>query len=264
MTRVWFGCQATRISVTLADVSSLPLAVVVGGNCKLVRSKIGVTQDELARCARFIGLRWNAAKVGDFEAGRSAPTFATVLAVTLALQMALDDAAERRGDIPEEWARKHGISGRVTLADLVGGEGEVALTGSLSVPAAQVEAVCRGRAFHRFDLQYNPPPTDPDEMATTVWVGKVLEDNVEPALTKLVWEGAAASTLERSGLTEHRLAKRLSINRARLAHISFQLWQSTFSEERDRRAGPDANQQKRGRVSRELRAELEEALANGG
>ena len=82
-------------------------------------------------------------------------------------------------------------------------------------------------------------------------------------LTKMVWEGAAASTLERSGLTEHRLAKRLSISHARLAHVSFQLWQSTFSEERDRRAGTDANQQKRGRVSRELRAELEKALADG-
>ena len=36
-----------------------------------------------------------------------------------------------------------------------------------------------------------------------------------------------------------------------------------MQKERDRRAGPDANQQKRGRVSRELRAELEEALGNG-
>jgi len=67
----------------------------------------------------------------------------------------------------------------------------------------------------------------------------------------------------RSELTEHRLAKRLGISPARLAHVSFQLWQSTFTEERDRRAGPDANQQKRGHVSRALRAELEKALADG-
>jgi hypothetical protein len=45
--------------------------------------------------------------------------------------------------------------------------------------------------------------------------------------------------------------------------VSFQLWQGTFTEERDRRAGPDANQQKRGRISRDLRAELEKALADG-
>jgi hypothetical protein len=41
------------------------------------------------------------------------------------------------------------------------------------------------------------------------------------------------------------------------------LWQRTFSEERDRRAGADANQQKRGQESRTLRAELEKALADG-
>jgi hypothetical protein len=45
--------------------------------------------------------------------------------------------------------------------------------------------------------------------------------------------------------------------------VSFRLWHRTFSEERDRRAGPDANQQKRGRVSRELRTELENAIADG-
>jgi hypothetical protein len=45
--------------------------------------------------------------------------------------------------------------------------------------------------------------------------------------------------------------------------VSFQLWHSTFSDERDQRAGPDANQQKRGRISRELRAELEKALSDG-
>jgi hypothetical protein len=41
------------------------------------------------------------------------------------------------------------------------------------------------------------------------------------------------------------------------------LWHGTFSEERDRRAGPDATQQKKGRISRELRTELEKALTDG-
>ena len=35
-----------------------------------------------------------------------------------------------------------------------------------------------------------------------------------------------------------------------------------FREERDRRAGEDANRQKKGRITRELRAELEKALAD--
>jgi hypothetical protein len=69
--------------------------------------------------------------------------------------------------------------------------------------------------------------------------------------------------LHRSGLAEQRLAKALSIGDARLAELSSQLWHSSFSEERDRRAGPGANQQKKARVSRELRVEIEKALADG-
>jgi hypothetical protein len=40
-------------------------------------------------------------------------------------------------------------------------------------------------------------------------------------------------------------------------------WKRTFVAERDRRAGPDANAQRRGQVSRQLKAELKEALPNG-
>lgn len=69
--------------------------------------------------------------------------------------------------------------------------------------------------------------------------------------------------VDRSGLAEQRLAKTLGISAGRLADASAQLWGATFSDERDRRAGVGANQQKRGAISRELRAELEKALADG-
>jgi transcriptional regulator with XRE-family HTH domain len=254
---VSFGCQATGISVTLDDVSSQSLAVVVGGNCKRIRAEIGITQDELARWARLLGLRWNAAKVGDFEAGRSAPTFVTVLAVTLALQMALEGSAETRGEIPE-WG--------VTLADLVAGEGQIALTDNFSVPAAQVEAVCRGRIFTAFDPQYRRPERSMQEEiqdAIAEQRGISTEELARQRRDEKALFDKLIDLRLRSGLTEHRLAKRLNISPARLADLSFELWQSTFSEERDRRAGPDANQQKRGQVSRALRAELEIVIADG-
>jgi transcriptional regulator with XRE-family HTH domain len=207
------------------------LAAVVGRNCKRIRSEFDTTQDELAGFARRVGLRWTTSSVGDFEAARSAPTFATVLAVTAALQRAWEVEMAHRAIV----AQLHGratpeIGPGVTLADLVGQDGLLALTDSLSVPAAAVAEVCRGRPF------------------TLEWGG--------PA-------DGVTNVLRQSGLTEERLARRLGINRARLAHVSSRLWQSTFSEERNRRAGPDANQQKRGRVSRELRAELEKAIADG-
>lgn len=110
------------------------------------------------------------------------------------------------------------------------------MTDNISVPAALLADVCRGQPFAFQPSCENGPPPAPER---------------------------AAELLQRSGLTENRLARRFGVEHSRLADVSFRLWQSTFSEERDRRAGEDANQQKRGRVSRELRAELEKALADG-
>ena len=93
-------------------MSSRSVAEVIGANCKRIRTDIGVTQDFLAHFARIAGLRWNAAKVGDFEAGKSEPTFKTVLAVTLALDMAWHFQVATRATPYEK-------PGGVRLADLV-------------------------------------------------------------------------------------------------------------------------------------------------
>jgi transcriptional regulator with XRE-family HTH domain len=238
-----------------------PLAVVVGRNCKRVRRAIGITQDDLARHARTIGLDWTETRVGHFEAGRSAPTFATVLALCLALDLARqENAPQGSGTAPTA----------VTLADLLGDKGFVELTDRLNfVPAPLLADVCRGAPFAW-------PPAD------EYWDAAKPEVEVEPGVQKrraartaaLVRKAqaqmAAALTLDvkgRSGLTEQRLAKSLwpfSEERdERLAALSLRLWNGTFSEERDRRAGLDATPQKRGRITRELRAELEKALADG-
>jgi transcriptional regulator with XRE-family HTH domain len=218
---------------------SQPLAVVVGQNCKRIRTSAGVTQEELAKYAHRMGLRWGASAVGDFEGGRSAPTFATVLVVTAALSKALEVVAVQRGE-------PYGPG--VTLADLVGGRGYVELTDALPfIPEAVIADVCRrGRPF------------EVDEQAVQQRAARTAE-----LVADLSVNVDIASIEQRSGLAEQRLAKRLKVGDELLAGASFRLWRKTFSEERDRRAGPDANQQKKGRISRELRAELEKALADG-
>jgi transcriptional regulator with XRE-family HTH domain len=233
------------------------LAVVVGRNCRRIRSAIGVTQDDLARHVRSVGLDWTETRVGHFEAGRSAPTFATMLAVTLALELARQEATAGQGA---------SVDSGVTLADLVGSKGYVELTERLNfVPVPLIADVCRGEPFRwpppdeywqaaRPDVEVDPGVQE-RRAARTAAVVKDARAQMAAAL-KLDVEG-------RSGLTEQRLAKRLKVSDAELASVSFRLWNGTFSEERDRRAGPDANPQKRGRVTRELRAELEKAIADG-
>lgn len=232
-----------------------PLAVVVGRNCQVIRSKLEVTQEQFARYAREVGLRWTASKVGDFERGRRELTFGTALAVCLALSKAHADAKER--GIP--------VGRPVTLAELVQFDGNVVLTPDGPDPLGEaVAGACRGR----------PWPLETVELlgADEVGVQEVHKSIRGYALSRAIVDGyldpdvAAADlalTRQRSGLTEDRVAQRLGISRDRLAAVSFRLWQSTFSEKRDQLAGPEANAQKRGRVARELRSELEKALASG-
>ena len=205
-------------------MSSRSLAEVVGANCRRIRNEIGVTQDELALYARTHGLKWNAAKVGDFEAGRSEPTLATVLKVGMALQQVLAFAHVAASAIRDRDIRRIDVR----LADLLESADElVALTDDLSITTADLANVAHGEAFP------SPIRRHGDE-------------------------------LQRSGLAEQRLAKALGISGSRLADVSFRLWGRTVSEERDNRAGAGANRQKKARVSRDLRAEIERAVAHGG
>ena len=67
-------------------------------------------------------------------------------------------------------------------------------------------------------------------------------------------------TVIQSGATEKRTWKALGISSTLLADLSAALWNRTFSQERDRRAGKGANAQKRGQVSRQMRKELQAAI----
>ncbi|XTP33446.1 helix-turn-helix domain-containing protein [Mycobacterium sp. TJFP1] len=223
------------------------LAAVVGRNCKRIRTEAGITQDEFARYARSLGLRWKATTVADFESGRSAPTFATVLAVSLALHSAARNEAARQGD----------LSVSVLLSELLAAEDgkQVQLNDDLQLPAALVAAVCEGKPWSSppWGLWVPTPGLETKE-SLEFWREMMPGDEVGSPPERLML---------RSGSTEDRLARQLGIKLAQLADLSYALWNRTFSEERDRRAGPDANQQKKGRVSRELRVELERELNNG-
>jgi hypothetical protein len=103
---------------------------------------------------------------------------------------------------------------------------------------------------------------------TSVEIMKRAMALISSAQAESIAAGVAVAVLRRSGLAEDRLAQRLGVNPDELALMSSQLWAGrTFSEERDLRAGPEANAQKRGQVSRTLQADLarlKERRANGG
>ena len=60
--------------------------------------------------------------------------------------------------------------------------------------------------------------------------------------------------------SDARICKSLGISREIGVAAMALLWKSTFVAERDRLAGPDANAQRRGQISRQLKAELQKAV----
>ena len=247
----------------MSDAES-SLAAVVGRNCKRIRNELGMTQSELAVSARHFGLRWRASVVADFESGRSSPTFATVLTLTLTLQRAALDRGSTQG---------------VSLVDLVSVEhdGLVELTGALQVWGSELAGLCNGEVVTIGPGlgEYSPEPpagtlTPQDQRLLFVHAlagGMEIEEELGVTFEDMQAAGVEpqqlAAMLQRSSVTEDRLVSQLRVKPAELALASFRLWQRNFSEERDLRAGPDANQQKKGRISRELRAELESELSHG-
>lgn len=123
-------------------------------------------------------------------------------------------------------------------ADLVTGEGNVAVGGQ-SIPRGILAKIMRG------DLSWALLLTTQEDSRT--------------------WDDAdrVEQITRQSGVHEIRLAQRLDCSVAVIAALSAELWGRSFSDERDAEAGPNANAQKRGRVSRRLQTELERALADG-
>ncbi len=147
----------------------------------------------------------------------------------------------------------------MTLADLVQSDGNVVMTPDGRAPLGSAVAdVCRGRPWPSEAVERYGA----GELELHDTYRKVIDSSLSKALVDGYFDPNLTTTdleqmRQRSGLTEDRIAQRLKISRDRLAATSFRKWDGrTFSEERDRRAGPDANAQKRGRMTRELRAYL--------
>src|SRR5271166_4488626 len=75
---------------------------------------------------------------------------------------------------------------------------------------------------------------------------------------------------DQSSLQPHQVnnltmpCKRLGVAPETAAYSMGRLWGQPFSDERDYRAGPDANAQRRGQISRALQNELRERMALDG
>ena len=117
----------------------------------------------------------------------------------------------------------------VQLADLFAGDGEVAINERLAVPLSAVRAALTGEPVH------------------FAGIGMLK----------------AGMVAVRGTLRDMRMCKSIGVDLGTGAAAMDKLWGRPFSAERDSRAEPDANAQRKGQISRQLKAELQKVVNDG-
>lgn len=219
---------------------TMPLSEVVGLNARTHRLRHDAKLEDVARAAREYGLRWTTGRVGDLESGRIPATLPTLLALAQAL-----------GDVTSE---------RVSLADLVHVDGWVEVNSDLTIRGEALSSALRGEPMNLLVTDVLGASEELDEIVSRS-NAQIDSDNARlgsDADDLLLVEIQEA--MKHFGVAEERLAKQLDLSEYLLTCVSLVLWGTTFSAERDRRAGAEANAQRRGQVARTLKAEISEYL----
>ena len=214
----------------------MSLSEAAGRGAREIRLRAGVTLEEVAKAARHYGLKWTANKVNAFETGGVSASLSTLYAVAAAL----NDVTERD----------------VTLADLFIGSGKVVVNDRVTVPVGKVRAAVTGApvevTLRELTGEYERAVAAAEEI-------RAREESWPPTLQR-VTHGAYRAVLAEFSDSDLRLARALGVDRSTAAAAMAVTWGKTFVARRDELAGPDANAQKRGRIARELTAQLKEVL----
>jgi hypothetical protein len=135
--------------------------------------------------------------------------------------------------------------------------GEVQINDNLKVPLSALRAALSGK------------PVVVPRTARFAAKGKLkftvvgIHTSRLPAEVRDVSTQLIARVLNDFREADERICKAIGVDREIGAAAMAKLWKWTFVVERDRRAGPDANAQRRGRITRQLKAELQEVISDG-
>lgn len=215
------------------------VAEVVGAGAREIRLDAGVTLEEMARAAQFYGLPWTSGRVGDFESGRTAPSLPTLVAAAAALGKA--------------------VGRPVSLAELVTGKGQVHINDRLTFDKSALRAALSGEIFNVHAI----PLTRATILGAMEAVAKNTPTAHWPERLRAVKPARRLDVLRDFSESDGRMCKNIGVDQVLGAAAMAALWHRTFTAERNHRAGPDANAQCRGQISRQLKAELQEVINDG-
>lgn len=246
MTRETIPCQALDIWRLMAygqvmATDDKDLGELIGGNVRRARGSL--TQDELAGRVRRWGLAWSRSVVGAVETGarRLEPGELPLLCLALGVEM----------------------------ADLLAGEGSVALTQHARMDAGALRRAFTGGAHTIKVREVDTTATSRNAVAATF---REATDEINLHIALLGPETdlkVLDATVEAAaGEAERKAAKKLGASTVTVSAASFALWGRSLTDERDGRmtASLDARsrQAKRGHVTRVLLGELQARIEQVG
>jgi hypothetical protein len=128
----------------------------------------------------------------------------------------------------------------------------VQINDRLTVPASALQAALSGQPVHLRQAALAGSGTlSASAVAFPQWAQKA---GVDPALYMQVFNDLRES--------DRRMCKNIGVEPDIGAAAMAKLWKRTFVAERDRRAERGANAQRRGQISRQLKAELEKLVCD--
>ena len=217
------------------------LAEVAGRNAQELRRSAGVKLEEFAATARHYGLKWTSGRVGDFEAGRTAPTLPTLIVVAAVLS-----------DL---------LGRRVEPGELFAGKGRVAINDRLSLDLGAVRSVFgKGAGVTALDVT---AVRDKVKRSIAEWE-ELREGWPEPLLA--VPPAKIARVRLAMSDSDLRMCRTIGVDGYQGAAAMTKLWNKPFTAKRDELAtlaGPNVNAQKLGQISRQLKAELQKVVNDG-
>lgn len=230
--------SASHLTCERLPFQGMDLAVVIGRNCKALRGPASMA--ELAEHARRFGARWNSGYIAKIEAGMR-PSVATLVVLAAALESLTEETVrvehllKTEFDEPIELSDGVQVSNGYLLTKILRGEANLNadLEGVVQRSLAENSALAKVRMAER--------------LIPGTWPGGVSHvDVVEAHLENT--EG------------DDRIARSMGFGGDLLTAWSLKLWGKSFTAERDSRAGKQANAQKRGQITRQMKTEVQEAI----
>jgi hypothetical protein len=207
----------------MTESNAESLAQIMGRNARRLRGHHKL--DDVAKAVNGYGWRWASPKVVALESGRVSPRLETLIVLCYAFADLLGHP--------------------VAIAELFKGDEQVCLTDAVALGLDDVRAGLSGEPLAR---------------------GELLAAAELPAFIEAMPKrrrGLLFAIHRDCGDPEARAARALGVEHSELVELMADVWGHTLTTERDKRAGPDANAQTRGQITRDLRNELREAMTNG-